>query len=88
MTTRRGFLQAILAAGVAPYVSTAAGVLMPVKKIAEAPLGEFFIKEGDVFVHRKLYAGPLTPEELREYATECLNFHMRNVVMQRREAFL
>lgn len=30
---RRGFLQGILAAGVAPYVSTAAGVLMPVKSI-------------------------------------------------------
>lgn len=38
MTTRRGFLQAILAAGVAPYVSTTAGVLMPVKRIAtQAP---------------------------------------------------
>lgn len=33
MTTRRGFLKAILAAGVAPYVSTAAGVLMPVKRV-------------------------------------------------------
>jgi len=31
---RREFLQAILAAGVAPYVSTAAGVLMPVRKRA------------------------------------------------------
>lgn len=31
---RRGFLQAILAAGVAPYVVTAAGVLMPGKAIA------------------------------------------------------
>lgn len=30
---RRGFLRGILAAGVAPYVSTVAGVLMPVKKI-------------------------------------------------------
>lgn len=30
---RRGFMQAILAAGVAPYVSTVSGVLMPVKKI-------------------------------------------------------
>lgn len=30
---RRGFLKAILAAGVAPYVVTTAGVLMPVEKI-------------------------------------------------------
>ena len=37
---RRGFLKAILAAGVAPYVITTAGVLMPVKKLAivENPL--------------------------------------------------
>ena len=34
---RRGFLQGILSAGVAPYVCTAAGVLMPVKKIVTAP---------------------------------------------------
>ena len=32
---RRGFLQGILSAGVAPYVCTAAGVLMPVKKIVD-----------------------------------------------------
>ena len=30
---RRGFLKSILAAGVAPYVSTMAGVLMPGKQI-------------------------------------------------------
>lgn len=30
---RRGFLKGILAAGVAPYVVTRAGVLMPVKKL-------------------------------------------------------
>lgn len=30
---RRGFMKAILAAGVAPYVVTSAGVLMPVRKI-------------------------------------------------------
>lgn len=34
---RRGFLKAILAAGVAPYVVTTAGVLMPVRKIATVP---------------------------------------------------
>ena len=33
MTTRRAFLKSILAAGVAPYVITAAGVLMPVRQI-------------------------------------------------------
>lgn len=31
MTTRRGFLKGILAAGVAPYVCTTTGVLMPVR---------------------------------------------------------
>ena len=31
---RRGFLKSILAAGVAPYVVTTAGVLMPVRQIA------------------------------------------------------
>ena len=30
---RRSFMQAILSAGVAPYVSTMAGVLMPVKSL-------------------------------------------------------
>lgn len=33
MVTRRGFLNGILAAGVAPYVVTTAGVLMPVRKL-------------------------------------------------------
>lgn len=36
---RRGFLQAVLASGVAPYVCTAAGVLMPVKPIANPFVG-------------------------------------------------
>lgn len=31
---RRGFMRSILAAGVAPYVVTTAGVLMPVRAIA------------------------------------------------------
>jgi hypothetical protein len=30
---RRGFLKSILAAGVAPYVVTTAGVLMPVRRV-------------------------------------------------------
>ena len=30
---RRGFLQVCLASGIAPYVSTMAGVLMPVRKL-------------------------------------------------------
>ena len=30
---RRGFLSSILASGIAPYVITASGVLMPVRKI-------------------------------------------------------
>jgi len=35
---RRSFMQAILAAGVAPYVCTTSGVLMPVRAIAEPSL--------------------------------------------------
>lgn len=35
---RRNFMQAILAAGVAPYVVTTAGVLMPVRQIMAGPL--------------------------------------------------
>ena len=34
---RRGFLQAILALGVAPYVVTTAGVLMPVRQVITIP---------------------------------------------------
>lgn len=51
MTTRRGFLGAILAAGVAP-AAVGSGILMPVKKIAfpefdldvSAWLGEYDLK--------------------------------------------
>jgi hypothetical protein len=35
---RRGFLKSILAAGIAPYVVTTAGVLMPIRQIVTAPL--------------------------------------------------
>ena len=34
---RRGFMQSILAAGIAPWVVTSAGVLMPVRKVIAAP---------------------------------------------------
>jgi hypothetical protein len=37
---RRGFLKSMLAAGVAPYVVTSAGVLMPVRKILTATAPE------------------------------------------------
>lgn len=49
---RRGFLRTILASGVAPYVCTAAGVLMPVKKLV-VPVG-FTLEElkRSVFVQR------------------------------------
>lgn len=36
---RRGFMKAILAAGAAPYVQTAAGVLMPVRKLVVPEYG-------------------------------------------------
>jgi hypothetical protein len=35
---RRGFLKGILASGVAPYVVTTAGVLMPVRKLLVPPV--------------------------------------------------
>lgn len=41
---RRGFLKSILAAGVAPYVVTAAGVLMPVRTLAR-PIFDGFISD-------------------------------------------
>lgn len=34
---RRGFMKSILAAGVAPYVVTTAGVLMPVRRLWKPP---------------------------------------------------
>jgi hypothetical protein len=40
---RRGFLKSILAAGVAPYVVTSAGVLMPLKQIIVPARWEFTI---------------------------------------------
>jgi hypothetical protein len=44
---RRGFLKSMLAAGVAPYVVTSAGVLMPVKKILTATAPEIaFVQSG------------------------------------------
>lgn len=40
---RRSFMQSILAAGVAPYVVTTAGVLMPVRQLwAPVELGRFY----------------------------------------------
>ena len=41
---RRGFLKGMLATGVAPYVVTAAGVLMPVRKLWEP--GIAFVQSG------------------------------------------
>ena len=46
---RRGFLSSILAAGVAPYVQTTAGVLMPVKKLW-TPVGrDLGLSQTDVY---------------------------------------
>src|SRR5580692_1685870 len=44
---RRGFLQAVLAAGVAPYVVTTSGILMPVRKVWSA--GTDLLSVGDDF---------------------------------------
>ena len=47
---RRGFLQGILAAGIAPFVVTTAGVLMPVRKIITPQLlfsvSDYFMQSG------------------------------------------
>lgn len=48
---RRGFLKSILAAGVAPYVVTASGVLMPVKKVVT--LSEAALDEAVVYLHKE-----------------------------------
>ena len=40
---RRGFLKAILASGVAPYVVTSAGVLMPLRALAVPTWGARFV---------------------------------------------
>lgn len=40
---RRGFLKGILSAGVAPYVVTSAGVLMPVRSIALPEAGHVMV---------------------------------------------
>lgn len=59
---RRGFLKSILAAGVAPYVVTTAGVLMPVRAIAAPELV--------IFPH-----GPMTATEVlarqKEWLRDC-----------------
>ena len=39
MMDRRGFMKSILATGVAPYVITTSGLLMPVKKILTPEFG-------------------------------------------------
>lgn len=54
---RRGFLKSILAAGVAPYVVTTAGVLMPVRAITAPKL----IVWGDTTVE---YSGYMTATEV------------------------
>lgn len=48
---RRGFLKGILAAGVAPYVVTTAGALMPAKKIVS--LSEAALEDTVVYLHKE-----------------------------------
>lgn len=58
---RRGFMRSILAAGIAPYVVTAAGVLMPVRRIVSAPAGvltEEFLRSYMNNVWRELSRAP------------------------------
>lgn len=44
---RRGFLKGILAAGIAPYVVTSSGVLMPVRSLARSFPGGLLTLYGD-----------------------------------------
>lgn len=50
---RRGFLQSILAAGIAPYVATTAGVLMPVRQIATPLWGKSIVSMPDVLAAQR-----------------------------------
>jgi hypothetical protein len=63
---RRGFLKGILAAGVAPYVVTAAGVLMPVRTLAR-PIFDGCIT--DVFFS-PYYVDPSMIRIMQEYQLE------------------
>ena len=45
---RRGFMQSILATGVAPWVVTTAGMLMPIRQIIAPRNGIFFSPQGVV----------------------------------------
>lgn len=56
---RRSFMKSILAAGVAPYVCTSAGVLMPVRSLWEPPVlsSEWYLEgEGKIAVERDFIA--------------------------------
>lgn len=64
---RRGFLQAILASATAPYVSTAAGVLMPVRKVATY---DFTV------VAHHLPRGGFSAQELMHLNRSVLNFYL------------
>lgn len=46
---RRSFLKGILAAGVAPYVVTSSGLLMPVREIWSAPSGHLLRYRAGIF---------------------------------------
>lgn len=70
MTTRRGFLKAILAAGVAPYVSTVAGTENETcDPLADLPKTMHRGREC-IAVGSTLFVGPFTAEE-REHIRSC-----------------
>lgn len=69
---RRGFLNGILAAATAPYVVTAAGVLMPVRKIA---LPEWGIS------HLKQVGAPELQDQLNRYMADMMDRVMYAVVV-------
>lgn len=53
MSTRRGFLGSILAAGMAP-AAIGSGILMPVRKIIAPPQGLASVIEGDLLIRGSL----------------------------------
>lgn len=61
---RRGFLRGILAAGVAPYVVTSAGVLMPARSVIPVVVSDIDLYEGGITWIDAEYEGRFHPEQM------------------------
>lgn len=75
---RRGFLQAILAAGVAPYVVTTAGALVPVRQIQTLDNTILLAYYGiDRSVSAWWRSGPLAAKFVELFNAHALNERMK-----------